>query len=432
MGFLTFKGGVHPPGIKELTQEKAITKLPSPKLAVIPLSQHLGAPAKPLVEPKNPVKIGTKIGELQGRISANIHSSISGIVKSIEPRFHPAGFTALSVIIESDGEGEWEPQEEQDIDSLASKESEIIERVKEAGIVGLGGAAFPTHVKLAPPQDKPVDLVILNGCECEPYLTSDYRLMLEHPREILLGGKLIMRALNATKGYIAVEDNKPQAIEKLTALAQEFGFEVSVVQTKYPQGGEKQLIYAISNREVPAGGLPFDVGACVQNVGTALAIYETCKFRKPLVERVVTVTGDIREPQNLLVRIGTPFKELIEFCGGYIGEPEKIIMGGPMMGIAQPDDNVPVVKATSGILVQSKMSLPLDEPCIRCGSCIDACPMGLLPAKIGDYITAKKFDLAKEFGLLDCIECGSCAWTCPSRRNLVHLFKYGKLMTTNN
>jgi len=422
---LTFKRGVHPPSTKELTQGIPVIKAPLPRLVIIPFIQHTGVPAKPIVEPNATVKAGTKIGELQGRISANIHSSISGVVKSIEPRFHPVGITTLSAIIESDGNDEWEQIEEQDVNGLTS--SEIIERVKEAGIVGLGGAAFPTYVKLSPPPDKPVDLVILNGCECEPYLTSDYRLMLEHPSEILMGGRLIMQALNVNKGYIAIEDNKEEAIIKLRPLAPEFGFEVAVVQTKYPQGGEKQLIYAISGREVPIEGLPFDVGAYVQNVGTALAIYEACKFRKPLIERVVTVAGDVQEPKNLLVRIGTSFKELIEFCGGYRDEPEKIIMGGPMMGIAQPDDNVPVVKGTSGILVQGKTSLPYDEPCIRCGSCIDACAMGLLPAKIGDYVASGNFALAKEFGLLDCIECGSCAWTCPSRRNLVHLFKYGKL-----
>jgi electron transport complex protein RnfC len=347
------------------------------------------------------------------------------VVKAIEPRTHPVGGNVLSVVIESDSKDEWEELSDVDIEKLTP--SQIIDKVKEAGIVGLGGAAFPSYVKLSPPKDKPVDLVILNGAECEPYLTADYRLMLERKEEILLGGKLIMKALNAQKGYIAIEDNKPEAIKEFSNLAPKYGFEVCGLKTKYPQGGERQLINAISGREVPCGGLPFDVGAYVQNVGTAIAIYEACAKNKPLVERVVSVTGNVNEPKNLNARIGTSFKELIEFCGGYSSECQKIIMGGPMMGIAQITDEVPIIKATSGILVQKETFLPLDEPCIRCGSCVDACSIGLLPARIGDYIEKNRFDEAKELGVLDCIECGSCAWVCPSKRNLVHLFKYGKL-----
>jgi electron transport complex protein RnfC len=425
MKLKTFRGGVHPLSSKRLTKEKPVEKAPLPGIAVIPLSQHIGAPAKPVVEAKAQVKVGTKIGELQGRVSANVHSSISGVVKSIGLKTHPVGGNVLSIVVESDQEDQKEEYvQAPDVDSLAS--AEIVDRVQQAGIVGLGGAAFPTQVKLCPPKDKPVDIVILNGAECEPYLTSDYRLLIERPEDILYGGKLVMKALGAQKGYIAIEDNKPEAIPKFESLAGEFGFELCVLKTKYPQGGERQLIHAISGREVPCGGLPFEVGVCVSNIGTAVAIYEACTTGKPLIERVVTVTGAVKEPKNVLARIGTTFKDLIECCGGYLGEPEKILMGGPMMGIAQITDDVPVIKATSGILVQAVASNPLDEPCIRCGSCIEACGMGLLPARLGDCIESGRFEEAKELGLLDCIECGSCAWICPSRRNLVHLYKYGK------
>lgn len=422
--------GVHPPSLKHLTKDKPIENTPLPNIVVIPLAQHnVGtrfiSPAKPTVEPNTQVRVGTKIGELQGYMSANIHSTVSGVVKSIEPRIHPVGGNVLSVIVESDQKDEYEEcMQPTDIELLTPYE--IIDRVKSAGIVGLGGIALPTHLKLSPPKDKPIDVVILNGAECEPYLTGNYRLMIERTKEILMGGKLIMKTLGAKTGYIAIENNEPEAISKFKSIAPKFGFEVCVLHTKYPQGEERQLIYAISGREVSCGDSSFDVGAYVQNVGTAIAIYEACLTGKPLIERTVTVTGDVKEPKNLMVRIGTLFKDLIEYCGGYTTEPEKIIMGGPMMGIAQITDEVPVVKATSGILVQSKTSLPLDEPCIRCGSCIEACGMGLLPVKIADYVANRRFDEAKDFGVLDCTECGSCAWVCPSRRNLIHLFKYGK------
>jgi electron transport complex protein RnfC len=424
----TFKHGVHPPESKK-TEKERIVKAPVPDEVVIPFSQHTGAPAKPIVKVGEEVKLGTKIGEAQGFISANIHSSVSGVVKKIEEKPHPVGGYSLSCVIENNGKEELDNSiKERDYQSLEPEE--LINIIKDMGIVGLGGAAFPTNVKLSPPKGKSFDTVVLNGAECEPYLTCDHRLMLEKPANILKGGKIIKKILGAKRGIIAVEENKPDAISVMEKLVGKYGFELCVLKTKYPQGAEKQLIKALTGREIPSGGLPMDVGVYVQNVGTSLAIYEALRFGKPLFERIITVTGDVKSPKNLRVRIGTSFKELIDFCEGYSGEPKKLIMGGPMMGIAQYTDTVPVVKGTSGIYVQNLKNLNIvpESPCIRCGRCVDACPMGLVPCQIADFIDKKKFDEAKFLGVLDCIECGGCSYVCPAGRNLVHKFKYAKLM----
>ena len=420
---LTFSGGIHPPEFKSLTTDIPIAETPIPQKAIIPLSQHAGAPAKPVVEVGDTVKVGTKIGEAQGFISANIHASISGAVKKIDLYSHPVLGEAQAVFIESDGKDEWEANiEERDYNAFSPEE--LVSIVREAGIVGLGGAAFPTAVKLSPPKGKAIDTVILNGAECEPYLTADHRLMLEKAAEIIEGGRIILKILGARKGYIAIEENKPDAILK---MSEDKDFELCVMRTKYPQGAEKQLIKAITGREVPSGGLPFDVGAYVQNVGTAFAIYEAVKIGRPLVARVVTITGAVKKPKNLRVRIGTTFHDLIEKCGGSL-DALKIIMGGPMMGIAQPTDEIPVIKGTSGILIQSEQEVEtaVEGPDIRCGRCVRICPMKLVPVQIADYVERNRFNEAKELGVLDCIECGSCAYVCPARRNLVHLFKHAK------
>ncbi|OYD15653.1 electron transport complex subunit RsxC [candidate division WOR-3 bacterium JGI_Cruoil_03_44_89] len=423
----TFPGGIHPEEHKSLTEGKPIREIKPPDEVIIPLSQHTGSPAKPIVEKGGRVKVGTKIGELTGFISANIHSSVSGEIKKVDLHSHPAGGNVLSVFITNDGKDECEDTSEKDIDSLSAKD--IIGIVKEAGIVGLGGAAFPTYVKLSPPRGKSYQALILNGSECEPYLTCDCRLMVERPEDLLLGGRLIARAIGVKRCIIAIEENKPDAIGKMDKLAGKYDFELAVLRTKYPEGAEKQLIWAIAGSEVPTGGLPVDVGMCVHNVGTALAVYEAARFGKPLIERVVTVTGAVKSPSNFKVRIGTSFKKLVDEAGGYLGEPGKLIAGGPMMGISQYTDEVPVVKGTTGIFIQKKEESvpPHQTACIKCSRCVDVCPMRLLPTSILAFIERGDFSTAKELGVLDCMECGSCEYVCPARRPLIHNFKLAKV-----
>lgn len=432
---LTFKGGVHPPEYKELAEKKAIEVLPLPDYVVIPVQQHLGAPAEPIVNIGDEVKTGDKICEAKGFVSVPSHTSISGKVTAIEKRPHPVGGEVLSIIIENDGKDELSPSIAPIPNYLAQDVEEMKKKIKEAGLAGMGGAAFPTHVKLSPPADKPIDTFILNGAECEPFLTADHRMMLERPNEILEGVRIIMKILGCKTGYIGIEKNKPDAIALMQKLVSESGDKLTVIplNVKYPQGAEKQLIKAITNRKVPAGGLPMDVGCLVHNVGTAKAVYDAVSSSKPLYERVVTVTGKgIKEPKNLLVRIGTPFQNLIDFCGGLTEDTFKIVNGGPMMGIAQYTLEVPVTKGTSGIVLFTKRETEITEPgpCIRCARCVDSCPMNLLPNTLARVIESKNFDEAHKLGVLDCIECGSCAFVCPSKIRHVHHFKYGKLEVT--
>ena len=439
----TFPGGVHPPENKDLTKDKSIEDMPVPARVVIPLQQHTGAPCEPIVQIGDKVKEEQKIGESKAFVSAPVHASISGKVTAIEPHPHPVmAKDMMAIVIEKNPEsagvaagfslrtGNWNELTPQ----------RIREKIKEAGIVGLGGAAFPTHVKLSPPPEKKIDTVILNGCECEPCLTNDHRLMLEKTSEILEGLKIILKVLGVNRACIGIESNKPDAIKKIESAAHsrqptDKNIEVVALKVKYPQGSEKQLIKAILNREVPGGGLPFDVGVIVQNVGTAFAIYEAVVMDKPLIERVITVTGNgIKEPKNLRVRIGTPFSQVIEYCGGLtqdscsgpIYPTTKVIMGGPMMGLAQYTLDVPVVKGTSGILVLRGEEIEKEGPCIKCGRCVDICPMYLMPNRIGDYAEIDNFEICKEYGLMDCMECGACAYVCASRRPLIHLIKYAK------
>lgn len=420
--FGRFPGGVHPPENK-YTEEIAIEVMPPPKRVYIHFSQHTGKPAKPLVDKDDEVKIGTKIGEIDGFISAPVHSSIAGKVLAIESYPHPILGSSLCCVIESTDGDEWEQGVKEKCEYESLPKEELIQIIRDAGIVGLGGAAFPTHVKLSPPPEKPIDSLIINGCECEPMLTADHRLMLEYPVGIIEGAKIFQKILNAENLIFGIEDNKKNA----AGILSKEGVNVKLLKTKYPQGAEKQLIKAILNREVPRGGLPMDVGCVVQNVGTCYAAFQSVRFRKPLVDRIVTVTGDgIKEAKNLLVRIGTPVIDVINFCGGYVGEPKKIIFGGPMMGIAQYSENVPTIKGTSGVIVWKKAITEEEGPCVRCGSCVDVCPMGLMPTEIYKFVKNKNFDRTKEYGALDCIECGCCAYSCPSKIPLVHYLKFAK------
>ena len=427
---LTFKGGTHPPHSKKATESLAIERANEPKVVVIPMQQHIGAPCEPIVQVGDEVKVGQKIGEAKGFVSSPVHSGVSGKVTAIEPRLYSGGTAVTCIVIESDMKNTISD----DITpkgSLSDLSAEDIKNIiKEAGIVGMGGAAFPTHVKLTPPPDKKVDTVILNGAECEPYLTSDHRLMLEHPEEVVFGLQALMKVLGVKKGYIGIETNKPDAIEKIFEMAKGIeGIEVVALKTKYPQGAEKQLIHACTNREVPSGGLPADAGVVVNNVGTAAAVAKAIMTGMPLIERIVTVTGQgVNNPGNLMVKIGTSFREVIEQCGGLKGKTGKVIAGGPMMGITQFSLDVPVIKGTSGILVLTEEEARLPEPtnCIRCGKCVEACPINLMPVNLSAYSLANKHEQAEALNAMDCIECGACSFVCPAKRPLVESIRVSK------
>jgi len=426
---LSFKGGVHPPHRKKYTEHIPIKRANEPATLYIPLQQHIGAPCKPIVNVGDKVKVGQKIGEPQGFVSAPVHASVSGTVKAIKECPTPGG-SSLCVVVENDFANEIHESvsPKGDIGSLSGQE--ILEIIKEAGIVGMGGATFPTHVKLSPPKDKKIDTVILNGAECEPYLTADHRLMIESPEDVIYGLKAIMKVLNVEKGYIGIEDNKPDAIEVMRKAAQnESNIEIVSLRTKYPQGAEKQLIYACTQREVPSGGLPMEARVVVNNVGTAAEVAKAIKTGMPLIERITTITGSaIANPQNLLIKIGTTFKDIIDQCGGFKEEAGKVIMGGPMMGLTQYTLEVPVTKGASGILCLNKKDATLPEPknCIRCGKCVDICPAFIQPLYISAHSLKYNFDKAEEYRALDCIECGSCSFICPAKRPLLQSIRVAK------
>lgn len=431
----TFKGGEHLNGFKYLSSESAIKNMSLPAQVIIPLSQHTGAVCNSLVKKGDMVKTGTLIGSSDKLISSRIHASISGQVKDIIEYNHPVLGQSSAVIIDSDGTDT--------LDSLIVKRAEIeslskeqlLEIIKNAGIVGLGGAAFPTQVKFNPL--KPVDTLLINGVECEPYLTCDYRLMLEQTDNICKGISLIQKIIGVDRVVIGIEADKPQAIKLLRqqCLEKKYKIEIAVLKPKYPQGAEKQLIKAVLNREVPSGKLPFDIGVVVSNVGTAFAVYEAVYNAKPLYERVVTVTGKcLKQPANLKVRIGTRFKELIDFCQGFTEAPGKILMGGPMMGISQYTDDVPVIKGTSGILILSQKEVEAcakiaDQPCIRCGRCVNICPVGLLPYTYSLCVEMNKLDRAGQYNPFDCIECGACTYVCPAKRQILSGIRLIKAVT---
>ncbi len=422
-----FKGGVHPPEYKYFTEHKSIENFPLPEKVYLLLQQHIGAPAKPIVKVGDKVRTGELIAEASGFISANIHASISGEVTGFKEFIVPFGAKVQAIEITSDGEDNWVELDKREWQRLSPKE--IIELVKEKGIVGMGGATFPTHVKLSPPPEKKIDTLIINGVECEPYLTADHRLMLEEADKIIDGIKILMYVLGVDKAYIGVEANKMDAIEHLIEKTANDPIEVVALEVKYPQGAEKQLIYAITKREVPSGGLPADVGVVVQNVATAKAIYDAVVEDIPLIERITTVTGSIvKNPTNYRIRVGTLISSILDTVGVEYENIAKLIMGGPMMGLTLYTDNFPLLKANNGILVLSKDEVKREEeyPCISCGRCVDVCPMNLLPTMIASSYRKKEIKLAEKLGALDCIECGSCSYICPAKIPLAQQIKLAK------
>ena len=436
----TFRiGGVHPAENK-LSAGKPIQVAALPQVAVFPLSQHIGAPAKPIVQKGDKVKVGTKIAEASAFMSANIFSSVSGTVQKIDTVIDASGYPKPAIYIKVEGD-EWEESIDRSdkLEKIKHRREEltkdvILEKIKAAGIVGLGGACFPTHVKLAPPPGSNIQWIIVNAVECEPYLTADHQLMLEHPDEILMGVSLLMEAVHVGKAYIAIENNKKDAIALLKQKSEKFqkmyNIEVVPLKVKYPQGGEKQLIDAVVRRQVPPPpGLPANVGAIIQNVGTVYAVYEAVMKDKPLFERVVTVTGkSLAHPTNFLARMGTPMSQLIDACGGLPEDTGKVIGGGPMMGKALMNIDVPICKGSSGVLImrQDEAKRAAVQPCIRCAKCVGACPMGLEPYLLAKLSMAKNWEREEQEMVTSCIECGSCQFTCPSHRPLLDHIRTGK------
>ncbi|MBE9487502.1 MAG: electron transport complex subunit RsxC [Chloroflexi bacterium] len=428
MKLKSFSGGLHPPDSKEYSAHKPIERCPLPEELIIPAAQHIGAPADICVAVGDQVKKGQVVANAKGFVSVPIHASTSGEVIAVEPRLHPMGRELPAVVIKPDGLDQWQESlrqndpEQFDVEGLKNL-------IRDAGIVGMGGATFPAHVKLSPPKEKTIDTLILNGVECEPFLTADHRLMLEESERIIDGINILRKVLGIDKAIIGIEVNKPDAIEKLTSDCAPHNIQVQPLKVRYPQGAEKQLINACTGRQVPSGGLPMDCGVVVQNVGTAAAISDAVRLGRPLVERVATITGPgIVEPKNLRITIGTPLQYLVDQCGGLNGEPAKIIMGGPMMGQTQLSLDVPAIRGTSGVLLFRDEDLPKKPagPCIRCGRCIGVCPIHLQPTTIAAYARLEMIDEAENYNALDCIECGCCTYICPATLPLVQSIRHAK------
>lgn len=428
----TFRiGGIHPKENK-FSSGKSVETIPIPKQVVVPLAQHIGAPCQPVVKRGDLVKVGTLLGKSVGFVSANIHSPVSGKVKKIDKALDASGYKRDSVIIDVEGD-EWEETINR-TDTLERECSlspkEIIEKISAAGIVGMGGATFPTHVKLTPPPGTKAEVLIINGVECEPYLTADHTIMMQKSEEILIGIQLLMKAVSVNKAVIGIENNKPDAIKRFQKLVNSYkGISVQPLKVKYPQGGEKQLIDAVIGRQVPSGALPISVGAVVQNAGTAFAVYEAVQKNKPLIERVVTVTGkDLENPCNVLSRIGIPLSSLIDYAGGLPETTGKVISGGPMMGKAVGNIDIPVTKGTSGVLIVPTLEARRNQmkDCIKCAKCVSICPMGINPTLLMTLTEYEQWDRAEKERITDCIECGSCSFTCPSDRPLLDYIRLGK------
>ncbi len=431
MGNSTFKGGTHPYEGKELSMDNPIQVVMPKDELVFPMSQHSGAPAKPTVSVGDAVKMGQIIGEAGGFISANIVSSVSGKVTKIEQRLTGSGAKANCVVIENDGEYEAVEGFGEERDYTALSKEEIRQIIKDAGIVGMGGAGFPTNVKVTPKNEDQIDYVIINGAECEPYLTSDYRLMLEKPEQLIMGLKVLLRLFDNAKGIIAIEDNKPEAISKLSYLTQDEPLiSVKALKTKYPQGAERQVIYVTTGRKIYSKMLPADAGCVVDNVQTVLAVYDAVCRSIPSISRVMTLTGDaMAKPQNYEVKFGMSHAELLEEAGGLVeGGAEKIISGGPMMGMAMYDLNVPITKTSSSILAMSKDEVAACEPtnCIRCGRCATVCPSHLVPQKMAEAAERSDLELFQKLNGMECYECGTCTYVCPAKRRLTQSFKQAR------
>ena len=424
-----FKGGVHPNDSKALSKDKPLQSAPLLERYQVIMHQNIGAPPELVVKKGDTVKKGDLLAKAGGFVSVPLHAPTSGTVKGIDKCPGPTGIQVPAIEIVADGEDEWgEPMEPMDWKTASPED--LRQRVWDAGIVGMGGAGFPAHVKLSPPADKPIDTLILNGAECEPYLTADHRLMLEKAEDVVMGAAIIARILGLDTAVIGVENNKPDAIEALQKVAPSYGIRVQPLPVNYPQGAEKQLIYAITGREVPIGKLPMDVGCVVQNVASAVAMMEAVVKGRPSIERITTITGKpLVNPGNWRLRIGTPIEKALELAGGIKEQPAKLLLGGPMMGIAQSSLGVTVMKNTSGILLiaQDEVSQYTSEPCIRCGRCVEVCPMSILPATISQAVENKRFDWAEELNVMACIECGSCSYVCPARRPLNQHFKRAKI-----
>jgi electron transport complex protein RnfC len=428
MKLKTFPGGLHPPDNKSWSAHKPIEECPLPDEFIVPMGQHIGAPAVPAVEVGQVVGKGQVIGTAKGFVSVPVHAPTSGEVVAVEPRLGAAGVPVPAVVICADGEDRWvEGLAGAGLDELSAEQ--MVDRIHAAGVVGMGGATFPAHVKLSPPSEKTIHTLILNGVECEPYLTADHRLMLESPEKILEGVAVLQRILPVKRVVIGVEANKPDAISLMQERCQGTDIEVMPLAVKYPQGAEKQLIYAATGSEVPSGGLPMDVGVVVQNVATVVAVADAVLRGLPLIERVCTVTGSaIKEAKNLRIRIGIPLTHLVEVCDGLVEDPAKIILGGPMMGWTQISLDVPTTRGTSGLLLLNDREVPKrsEGPCIRCARCVEACPMDLLPTTIAGYARRDMAVEAEDYRALDCIECGCCSYICPSSIPLVQTIRYGK------
>lgn len=429
----SFLGGIHPLGSighgKSLTADSPIEQMPAPKYVTIPMSQHIGTPCRPSVQKGDYVQVGQRVGEVGGFVSAPVHASVSGTVVEVGPKLTAGGGTGLCVVIENDFKDEW--AQEHTLDKRLLDEVDAAQALKslaDCGVVGMGGATFPAHVKLSPPKDKKIEYLILNGAECEPFLNADHRMMLEYSEKIIDGVRLIARILGGPKCIIGIEDDKKAAAATMEKAASGTGIEVTLMPVKYPQGSEKQLIHVLTGRQVPSGKLPMDVGCVVVNVSTAAAVYDAVLMHRPLIDRVVSVTGSVVHPKNLMVRIGTNIADLIEHCGGLKPEVDRVVSGGPMMGIALFDLNVPVTKGTSGVLALNNKQTGRGTltNCIRCGRCVKGCPIHLLPYELCNDVEKNDWAAAEKHSALDCVECGSCTYVCPAKRNITSSLRIAK------